>query len=449
MSARQPLLPLLPLLHGHTLDSLIAYRDGEPVTAGVLLAHANRLAGTLPARRQVINLCDDRYYFLLGFVAALLRGQTTLLPPNRARDTIERLHREYQDSYILSDRPDEYTGYNSVDCRLAHDGQSARAIPEIAADQECAILYTSGSGGEAAPHPKSWGALAIGAKLTGERLDIRTGTALLATVPPQHMFGLEASVMLPLQYGCTIDNRRPLFPADIARALDTLPIPRALITTPLQLRACATAQQPLPDSAFILSATAPLSAGLAQQIEALCNTQVKEIYGSTETGAIATRTTALESSWHPLPGIELEELAGETWQIHAPHLPAPQPLADRLQREGERIILLGRRGDLIKVAGKRVSLGDLNHLLLAIDGVEDGLFFLPQENIDGRITRLAALVVTRQLDEPALMQALRLRIDAAFLPRPLLFVEQLPRNETGKLPLDQLMGLISAHKQAG
>jgi acyl-coenzyme A synthetase/AMP-(fatty) acid ligase len=32
------------------------------------------------------------------------------------------------------------------------------------------------------------------------------------------------------------------------------------------------------------------------------------------------------------------------------------------------------------------------------------------------------------------MRALRQRIDAAFMPRPLYFVEALPRNETGKLP---------------
>ena len=263
------------------------------------------------------------------------------------------------------------------------------------------------------------------------------------------MFGLETSVLLPLQYGCAIDNRRPLFPADIATALGTLPTPRALITTPLQLRACASAQQPLPDNAFILSATAPLSAQLAQQVEALCNTQVKEIYGSTETGAIATRATASESSWLPLPGVEITEQSDESWQVQAPHLDVPQPLADRLQREGERFALLGRNGDLIKVAGKRVSLGDLNHILLSIDGVKDGIFFLPQEELDGRTTRLSAVAVTDGLDETALIEALRRRIDAAFLPRPLVLVEKLPRNETGKLPLNQLVSLLNADKRTG
>jgi acyl-coenzyme A synthetase/AMP-(fatty) acid ligase len=439
----------LPILNGHSLDSLIAYKDGEAITAGDFLAHAKQLSKRLPAQQHVINLCEDRYFFLLSFTAALLCGQTTLLPPNRAHDSIERLRREHPHSYLLSDRPADYTGYECFDCVIEQDGHTARVIPGIEANMECAILYTSGSSGEPTPHHKTWGTLATGAKLTGERLAIRSGTALLATVPPQHMFGLETSVLLPLQYGCSIDNHRPLFPADIASTLSTLPAPRALITTPLQLRACATAQQPLPDCAFILSATAPLSAQLAEQVEALCNTQVKEIYGSTETGAIATRTTASESSWLALPGVEFEAQADEKWLLRAPHLDAPQPLADRLKHEGGRFTLLGRSGDLIKVAGKRVSLGDLNHILLSIDGIKDGQFFLPEQNMDGRTTRLAAVAVTTTLDDASLIEALRQRIDAAFLPRPLMIVEKLPRNETGKLPLDQLMGLMTTHKQTG
>lgn len=443
----------LPLLYHHSLDSVIAIKDGEAITVAEFLAHATQLAATLPPAGPVINLCEDRYFFLLGFVAALLSKQTTLLPANRARDTIERLRQEYPQGYLLSDRPAEDAGTEYIDCAIQSNGSLADAIPEIEAEQASAILYTSGSSGEATPHAKNWGTLVAAARLTGRQLEIARGTTLLATVPPQHMFGLESSVMLPLQYGCCIDNRRPLFPADIASTLDSLPTPRALITTPLQLRACASAEQRLPHSAFILCATAPLSMQLAQQIEQRSDTRVKEIYGSTETGAIATRATALESSWQPLPGIELEPQPDHSWLLRAPHLDAPQPLADRLQLEGplegQRFTLLGRSGDLIKVAGKRVSLGDLNHILLAIEGVEDGLFFLPEENIDGRTTRLAAVVQTRALGEAALIAALRSRIDAAFLPRPLVIVDKLPRNETGKLPLNQLMTLIASHKRRG
>ena len=428
----------LPLLAGHSLDSIIAYRKGVAVSTGRFIAQAQVLAADLPSRPTVINLCEDRYSFLLGFAAAMLRGQTTLLPPNRAPQTIRQLLERYEQSYPLSDEANEYDEFPTVPCQVTETLPEAEAIPQIDADLVCAILYTSGSSGKAVPHPKSWQTLVEGAQLSGQQLAIRKGTTLLATVPPQHMFGLETTVLLPLQYGCAIDNRCPLFPADIAAALESLPQRRALITTPLQLHACASMRQALPGCDFILSATAPLSAELAAEIETLCGTTVKEIYGSTETGAIATRHSAHEQRWQPLPGVTLEQ-QGEQWRVSANHLPNSQALGDRLQREDPGFLLLGRSSDLVKVAGKRVSLGELNHILCTINGVRDGAFFLPQESDDRITTRLAAVAVSDTLDEASLLDTLRQRIDAAFLPRPLLLVEALPRNETGKLPQQQLL----------
>ena len=48
------------------------------------------------------------------------------------------------------------------------------------------------------------------------------------------------------------------------------------------------------------------------------------------------------------------------------------------------------------------------------------------------------------IDQQMLMQALRERMDAVFLPRRLLFVHALPRNSTGKLPREDLKMLIEA-----
>lgn len=431
----------LALLHQHHTDSVIAYLDGQAITAGRFLAHATSLAATLPAREKVINLCDDRYYFLLSFVAALLRGQLTLLPPNRSHQTIAQLVTEEEACYLLSDRAADYAEFSCHDAKSAPPETIEESIPAIDAAQAAVRLYTSGSSGVATPHLKTWGMLTRSAQLTGEQLGVTAGTTFVATVPPQHMFGLEMTVLLPMQCGCAIDNRHPLFPADIRAALGSVRAPRALITTPLQLRACASEQQPLAPCEFILSATAPLSAQLAGAIELLCNTTVQEIYGSTETGAIATRATAKEEAWTLLAGYVLQP-ASNGWQLHAPHFLSPQPITDRLAIEGSHFRLLGRNSDLIKVAGKRVSLGELNHILLSIEGVDDGVFFLPDEGDATLTTRLAAAVVSSRLSNGELLKALRANIDPAFLPRPLLRPARLPRNTTGKLPRQALLQLL-------
>jgi acyl-coenzyme A synthetase/AMP-(fatty) acid ligase len=69
--------------------------------------------------------------------------------------------------------------------------------------------------------------------------------------------------------------------------------------------------------------------------------------------------------------------------------------------------------------------------------VRDGTFVVP-EQAGAAVTRLTAYVVAPALTSEALMDALRLRVDAAFLPRPLHFVDALPRNEVGKLPRQSL-----------
>ena len=93
---------------------------------------------------------------------------------------------------------------------------------------------------------------------------------------------------------------------------------------------------------------------------------------------------------------------------------------------------------MVNIAGKRTSLGYLNHQLNGIEGVRDGVFFMPDENGDV-VTRLTTFVVAPGLTRDVLLGALRSRVDAVFLPRPLYFVDALPRNATGKLPREALL----------
>ena len=182
---------------------------------------------------------------------------------------------------------------------------------------------------------------------------------------------------------------------------------------------------------------------LARQAEQRFRTRVMDVYGSTETGAVASRRTADDGSWSPLPGVSIER-RGRRWWLTAGHLPEAIPLNDdiRLQPDG-RFELLGRDADLIKIAGKRASLADLNRKLLGIDGVEDGVFFLP-DNDSGATARLICFVRAPGVAEEAITAALRQLLDPAFLPRPLFRVAELPRNDTGKLSRQALLRLFAA-----
>jgi len=83
----------------------------------------------------------------------------------------------------------------------------------------------------------------------------------------------------------------------------------------------------------------------------------------------------------------------------------------------------------------------LNQKLNEIEGVQDGVFFLPDET-GGSVTRLIAFVVAPGKADKHILSALRTVIDPIFLPRPLHLVSSLPRNETGKLTREALLGLL-------
>ena len=155
-------------------------------------------------------------------------------------------------------------------------------------------------------------------------------------------------------------------------------------------------------------------------------------------GQLATRRTTQGQVWRTLGEVRLRCEDAAVW-AEGGHVETLTRLNDEVElvaADPSCFLLHGRHADLVNIAGKRTSLGYLNHQLNAIAGVRDGVFLLPDNSDDATaegVRRLSALVVAPDLTPAALMQALRERIDAIFLPRPLLFVDALPRNATGKL----------------
>ena len=424
----------IPLLSHSDPASPVARRGADAITVSAFLADVAALAGLLPARGHVVNLCADRYRFTVGFAAALVRGQVSLLPSSVAPGLLRDLAHSYPGSYALADTavPDCTLDLVRYPDRLS--GPSHHEVPEIEPDRIAAIAFTSGSTGRPAPHAKSWGGLVAGAHCEAEALGLRgaSGVTLVGTVPAQHMYGLESTVLLALQNGLALHAQRPFYPADIRAVLDATPGERILVTTPVHLRALLAEEHALAPLRLILCATAPLSARLAAQAEQRYGAPLLEIYGFTEAGQVAWRRTTAGVEWHALPGVRPRSDAQGVW-FSGTHIDEEALSGDLIELlAADRFVLRGRGRDLINVAGKRTSLGYLNHQLAAIEGVEDAAVFVPEETGES-VTRLAAFVVAPHLTRERLLARLRSRIDPAFLPRPLYFVERLPRNATGKL----------------
>jgi len=424
-----------PFLGPYQPHHTVAWYNGKCMSASMVLSHVRFMCDQLPHKRYVVNMCQDRYGFLIGLAAALCRNQTTLLPPNQSPEILEQLTHEYPDCYFLTDGPEPIVGAEGL--TLDIDSIPDRAPmenPQFPDTHLAAIAFTSGTTGTPRPNLKSWGSIVQIAQKTGERLVLaqNDSVTIVATVPHQHMYGLETSIMLPLQRGWAIYSGRPFFPEDIASVLSEQPSQRILVSTPIHLRACILAQSRFPEVKYTLSATAPLPKPVATQVETLFHTTIVEIYGFAEAGTIATRRPVQEDPWTLLSDLTLAS-DGQGYAVSTPYFAEPVPIPDTIQSTNlKQFTLEGRPNHLINIGGHRASLDALNVQLLSIDGVIDGTFYMPKEREES-VTRLVAFVVAPGKTTESILAALRNKIAPVFLPRPIYLVETLPRNHTGKL----------------
>lgn len=432
----------MPLLLAFEPDEHWLITRSERLSRGQFLGVVSAVAQSLPDRQFAINVCEDRRNFMAGFAAALMHQQTVLMPSNRSVGAIAEIAAQYPDSYILSDGLEGPEGVMQFDCTHLPWGSPVETqVPMIAGDHVAAIVFTSGSTGRAVPNTKTWASLVRGVELAQQRFGFSQRTGIVATVPPQHMYGLETSVLVPLITGARVYGGRPFFPEDIRQALSCMGQHSLLITTPIHLRACVASGLAWPDTESVISATAPLDEALAQQAEAVFKAPVLEIYGCTEAGSLASRQTTRDAIWRLYDGFHIYRQQ-EQAILSADHLATDVPLSDIVDEVDEQHFrLLGRHQDMLNIAGKRASLMDLNLKLNAVPGVEDAVFVVPDSKVEA-VTRLAALVVAPSRNEKQIIEDLSRQLDPVFLPRPLYRVDALPRNETGKLTRDALMKLI-------
>lgn len=422
-----------------------------PISLNALLSHAAIVASDLPDFRYVINLCEDRYLFSVGFLASLQLGQVTLLPPARENHSALEDLADFGEYYVLIDRgalPPESRPCHYLDYLHVHENWHGPGPSEWVSDRDkpAIVAFTSGSTGTPKPHPKTWQSLVSSTQMALARFNL-AGCHMVATVPPQHMYGLECTVLYPLLENIAVYAGRPFFPEDIRATLAAIPGPRVLVTSPLHLRACMGAGLQWPQTDLIISATAPLPPSMAAEVEQMWGTRLREIYGCTETGAIASRDTTVSNRWELYDGMRLVMKQSAAY-AYGPQLDAETPLPDVVhQVDDTHFELVGRATDQINVAGKRASLAELNNKLLTIEGVEDGVILMNDSGDPGEIVRPVALVVAPSLDETRLRARLSEVMPAVFVPRPIYFVPSLPRTQSGKLPRDDLLAIVNAKRR--
>lgn len=426
-------------------------KSGRDFLADVAAA---RLA--LGPHDAVCNMCRRRYDFTVLLSAALLGGQTTVLPLSRAPRAVDAAVAGWSSVLFAESLAD----ISSPDPATVPTGAIDAVAGQLPNAPGKVHVFTSGSTGESVRHVKTWGILAGGAKLTAEvigRAGLSPGkTVIVGTTPHQHMYGLEAAVFTGLAHGFCLYDAPVFYPADLEKLVartEALGISDlVLVTSPPHLRFLDEVLRRIPQVRCIISATAPLHRDVAMGLEAGGGRKVFEIYGSTETGSLAWRQTTAGEMWTPLQGFRLTPGDGG-WFADAPHLAAGAVLGDDIEPgEDGRFRLLGRRGDMVRIAGKRQSLGALNAALGAMPGIRDGVVI--RETAGGEDRLIVVVVPDRPTDADAAADAEALRravrehmrehFDPVFVPRRIHIADRLPRGGTGKITAGDLAALVEA-----
>ncbi len=433
----------------NTSDTAVfAICNGKTISYARFWQHVSTMAALLPEQQYLINYCEDRYLFCVALFSAAVKGSITLLPPSKSSGIITELEHEYGSLCAISDL--QLSGFsidqiivdlNSLDRQTDSTVLLESPIVNLDPQQVMVIAFTSGSTGRPKAQLKHWGGFIDCAQRAIQQLGMENQQlAMLSTTPPQHMFGLETSVIWPYVSSLVMVNQRPFYPEDIRQSVQAMPYPVVLCSTPTHLRACVRSAGEWSNLAAIICSTAPLSLELAREVEAVMEVDLHELYGSTETLSYASRRTSQQTAWTPYRGVALESLATGT-QLKATYLQQPVLLDDVLDLQSNSTFkVIGRATDLVKIGGKRASISELNQRLQAIPGITDGCFFrIERSEVEHRL----GIVVVSEHKTETIIAALKHHLDEVFLPRTVYYTETIPRNSVGKLLDSELKSLIN------
>jgi acyl-coenzyme A synthetase/AMP-(fatty) acid ligase len=441
----------LALLGRHAANTPIAFGRAGTKTAADLLADAGRVARALPepapGSHVLLVSGGDRYAIAAALLGALDRGHAVALPPNLRRDSILAVHQLPDTVAVLHDT-DAGIAIRLSTLLAGPEGGAPLTAPFVPRAGVIATVFTSGSTGPMLASPKTSAALLGEAHALARTFGVGPGDRIVGCVPPVHIYGLLFTLLLPLVSGAAFARETPHHAEAIAHCIEQHGA-TVLISVPVQLRALTALRTgALAGLRRVISSTGPLPDPVAQAFRERHGLAVSEVLGSTETGGIAHRQRTLEpaGTWRPIEGVRVTSVEGERLAVDSDYLHPDQPrpfvTADlvRLHADGS-FTHLGRADGIVKIAGLRVSLQAVEDCLRQQPQVVDAAVVAIDAE-GGRGQQLLAAVAPADCDTAALRTALLERFEPSCLPRRLLPVAAIPREDNGKLQRARILALF-------
>ncbi|WP_288902756.1 AMP-binding protein [uncultured Sneathiella sp.] len=389
--------------------------------------------------REVVLATTSSYAFATGFLAALHADCHIIVPPNALPGMLA--HFVGRDCPLLSDIEGAGGAY-----QFLIDGSVGRAVDfsDLDPARACLDFYTSGSTGAPKRVPKKLSQVENELLVLDQRWGgALQGSATLGTVSHQHIFGLYFKLLLPLCEG------RLFFPDTFEiweELLAAAPPGACFVSSPAHLTRIPPFD-PLPDaekSPVIFTAGGPLPFEAAQDARAKFGPLPTEVFGSTETGGIASRQQKdPRTPFTPLPGMQTRIDGQGLLSVKSNYTDdedwdATNDIVELL--EDSSFILAGRANQFVKIEGKRISLAEVEKYLTRSEFVTDSAVFILKDERETLVAVVELSVPGWQAHQEigafrlsrVLRRELSPNLENAALPRRWRFVKRLPVNAQGK-----------------
>lgn len=450
------------------IDRDTRYTYGELWQRSQALARV--LADEQPEPAPIGLMCENSVDFVVGLAAISIHGADVVLMNTgfAVPQLADVAAREGCDRLLASDR---YTSVcEAVMPSAVISTTAGRPGPSRVPSRRASrvVILTSGTTGTPKGARRSSGDSRAAVGLL-QRIPVRSGDRVLIASPMFHAWGL-AQTVAAITFASTMIVDRDLAPSAVAGLIDRYQVD-GLVVVPVVLRRIVESAAPPPQHRvrYIASSGSAITPSVVTASAEYFGPVLYNVYGSTEV-ALATVAGPDDLAIDPttagrrLPGIRVELLdehgapvaPGATGRVFVDSGAAFDGYTGGGDKErigslvstgdvghfvDELLMIDGRSDDMIISGGENVFPGEVENTIGELAGVADVAVVGVDDDEFGQ--RLAAFVVLDpNVEHPPTVDEIRDGVRSSLarfkVPRDVVFVDQIPRTETGKIRRQQL-----------
>lgn len=421
-----------------------SYSDIFSLAAGIKKTLARRGKG------KTLCLCTTNKAVVASCVLASLTGSCQLiLPYSFSAHALAEMREAIGFDFAIADQPEELPTGVEVITPVPSAEENIKSDSIRDPDKPFLSLFTGGSTGK----PKSWSKtprnLLAEAFYLQKKFALSNKDTFVATIPPYHIYGLLFSVLVPFVAHARVLPDIYTFPQEIISTINKHKA-SVLVSVPIHYRALKVDNLSVPSLKVAFSSAGVLNRSDGLHFYKKTGLGITEIYGSTETGGVAMRNISEhKDSWKAFDIVSWK-LVGSRLFVKSPFTSSEMAKDDdgfcmtgddAHEESDNRFILLGRADGIVKVAGKRVDLLDVQNKIKTLPTVSD-VVVLAIPTKQGRESVIAA-VIACDLTETYVRKLLMEMLEPYAVPRRIKIVSSLTRTATGKIDRRRIEQLLA------